>query len=100
MPDPYFPTRLVLSSLLSQAPPDLLQVNLSTPNTINNLSRFPNGRRIQDQPVDFFLMFLNDFEPINDNIDPNELPPVLTFPFLHPPHQPLFSNAVDDRTRN
>lgn len=80
---------------------DLLQLDLSIPNTGTNFAAaFPNGRRVHDDTVDYVLTRVNHGGTLGDNVTANELPPNFTFPFLAPPHQPLFNDSVDDRTRN
>jgi hypothetical protein len=98
--DPPEPSVVALSKLIL-AHGDLLQLDLSIPNTGTNLAAaFPNGRRVLDDAVAYVLTQVNHGATLDDNVSANELPPNPTFPYLAPPHQPLFTDAVDDRTRN
>jgi hypothetical protein len=98
--DPPEPSVVALSKLII-AHGDLLQLDLSIPNTGTNLAAaFPNGRRVHDDTVDYVLTSVNHSATLGDNVNSNELPPNFTFPFLALPHQPLFNGSVDDRTRN
>lgn len=98
--DPPEPSVVALSKLVL-AHGDLIQLDLSIPNTGTNLAAaFPNGRRVQDDTVSYVLTQVNHGATLDDNVPANELPPNLSFPFLALPHQPLFTDNVDDRTRN
>jgi hypothetical protein len=98
--DPPEPSFIALANLII-AHGDLLQLDLSIPNTGTNLAAaFPNGRRLHDDTVDYILTQVNHGAPLGDNVPANELPPNFSFPFLALPHQPLFNDSVDDRTRN
>lgn len=98
--DPPEPSVVSLSKLVL-AHGDLIQLDLSIPNTGTNLAAaFPNGRRPQDDTVGYVLTQVNHGATLDDNVSGNELPPNLSFPFLPLPHQPLFTDSVDDRTRN
>jgi Domain of unknown function (DUF4331) len=98
--EPPEPSVVALSKLVI-AHGDLLQLDLSIPNTgTNPAAAFPNGRRVHDDTVAYVLTAVNHSATLDDNVHTNELPPNLAFPFLAPPHQPLFTDTVDDRTRN
>jgi hypothetical protein len=98
--DPPEPSVVALSKLVI-AHGDLLQLDLSTPNTGTNFAAaFPNGRRVHDDTADYVLTQINHGATLGDNVPSNELPPNFLFPFLALPHQPLFNDIVDDRTRN
>ena len=80
---------------------DLLQLDLSIPNTgTNSAAAFPNGRRLHDDTTDYVLTAVNHSATLGDNVNANEFPPNFTFPFLPLPHQPVYTGDVDDRTRN
>ncbi|HYY41100.1 MAG TPA: DUF4331 family protein, partial [Pyrinomonadaceae bacterium] len=68
-----------------------------------NYAGFPNGRRPGDDVVDTLLFFIAN-QPaggITDNVNTNELPIPLTFPFFPSPHQPRPAGAgAEDQTRN
>lgn len=98
--EPPEPSVVALSKLVL-AHGDLLQLDLSIPNTGTNIgAAYPNGRRVTDDTADYVLTQINHSATLGDNVPANELPPNFSFPFLAPPHQPLFNDIVDDRTRN
>lgn len=95
--------------LASVGVPDILRLNLATPNTslgfgeritTPNYTGFPNGRRPGDDTIDTLLYFItNQALLTGDNVNSNEVPIPNAFPFFAPPHQPLENPAVD-LTRN
>ena len=88
---------------------DYLRLNLSTPNTSLGFGErattpgytgFPNGRRPGDDTIDVLLYFIsNQALTMGDNVNSNEVPLGMAFPFFAPPNQPLENPAVDN-TRN
>ncbi|HEX8178697.1 MAG TPA: DUF4331 family protein [Pyrinomonadaceae bacterium] len=92
---------------------DMLRLNLNTANpslgqgeeiySTANYAGFPNGRRPGDDVVDTLLFFIAN-QPaggITDNVNSNEVPIPLTFPFFPSPHQPRpAGTGAEDQTRN
>lgn len=95
--------------LASVGVPDILRLNLSTPNTSVGFGErittpgytgFPNGRRPGDDTIDTLLYLItNQAILMGDNVNSNEVAIPNSFPFLPPPNQPLENPAVDN-TRN
>jgi hypothetical protein len=95
--------------LASVGVPDLLRLNLATPNTSLGFGErvttpgytgFPNGRRPGDDTIDVLLYFIsNQGLLMGDNVNSNDVAIPNSFPFLPPPNQPLENPAVDN-TRN
>ncbi|MGI9106317.1 MAG: DUF4331 family protein [Pyrinomonadaceae bacterium] len=89
---------------------DQLRLNLNTANTslgfretiqTAGYTGFPNGRRPYDDVVDVLLFFIANQQPITDNANENEVPPLNEFPFFPPPQQPRPSGTgAEDNTRN
>ena len=80
---------------------DLLQLDTS----ISNLGSpagagYPNGRRLADDTVDFFLTLANHGATVSDGVN-NSGGLSASFPFLRTPNQPLATGSgTDDATRN
>ena len=83
---------------------DFLRLNLNIPNSGfgagGSPDAFPNGRRLHDDVIDIILLLVNNNNLLVDHVDANDVPFRAQFPFLAPSQQPLFHDAVDDRTRN
>ena len=85
---------------------DMLHLDVSIPNSgpgggHNPAASFPNGRRLRDDTIDILLNIItNGALTTGDNVDANDVPLGNTFPFLAPPHQPLATGVIDDKTRN
>jgi hypothetical protein len=98
-----------ISVLASVGVPDILRLNLATPNTSLGFGErittpgytgFPNGRRPGDDTIDTLLYFItNQALLTGDNVNANEVAIPNSFPFMPPPNQPLENPAVDN-TRN
>lgn len=98
-----------INILASVAVPDILRLNLATPNTSVGFGErittpgytgFPNGRRPGDDTIDTLLYFItNQAILMGDNVNSNEVPIPNTFPFMPITNQPLENPAVDN-TRN
>jgi len=99
------PTNIGILASVAVASGDYLRLNLSTPNTSLGFGErattpgytgFPNGRRPGDDTVDVLLYFItNQGLTMGDNVNSNEVPIPVSFPFFAPPHQPLENPAVD-----
>jgi hypothetical protein len=86
---------------LAIAKGDLLVLDTSINNTgTNSQAAFPNGRRLQDDTVDYILTKLNHQNTLSDGVNASDMPLSATFPYLGLPHAPLFNTNVDDSTRN
>ncbi|HEY2144314.1 MAG TPA: DUF4331 family protein [Candidatus Udaeobacter sp.] len=85
---------------------DFLHLNVSVPNSgagggHNAAASFPNGRRLRDDVIDILLNIITNGAIVTgDNVNANDVPFGNTFPFLAPPHQPLATGVIDDKTRN
>ena len=96
--------------LASVGVPDLLRLNLGTPNTSLGFGErittpgytgFPNGRRPGDDTIDTLLYFItNQALLMGDNVNSNDVAIPNSFPFLPPPNQPRENPVLDDGTRN
>jgi len=94
--------------LASVGVPDLLRLNLATPNTSVGFGErittpgytgFPNGRRPGDDTIDTLLYLItNQALLMGDNVNSNEVPIPNVFPFLAPPFHPLENPMVDPTT--
>jgi hypothetical protein len=85
---------------------DFLRLDVSIPNSgtgggHNPAASFPNGRRLRDDTIDILLNIISNGAIVTgDNVNANDVPLGNTFPFLAPPHQPLATGVIDDKTRN
>jgi len=85
---------------------DFLRLDVSIPNSgpgggHNPAASFPNGRRLRDDVIDILLNIITNGAIVTgDNVNANDVPLGNTFPFLAPPHQPLGTGVIDDKTRN
>ncbi len=84
---------------------DILRLNVTTANTgtgggNNAAAAFPNGRRLRDDVIDTLLFFINNRQPLGDNVNANDVAFRDTFPFVAAPIHPLPPGTTDDRTRN
>jgi hypothetical protein len=85
---------------------DFLRLDVSIPNSGpggggNQAASFPNGRRLRDDVIDILLNIITNGAIVSgDNVNANDVPLGNTFPFLAPPHQPLATGVIDDKTRN
>src|SRR5262245_18965351 len=83
---------------------DILRLNLNQANSgpgggNNTGAGFPNGRRLADDTIDTILFFVANRNPLGDNVNANDVPLRITFPFFALSQQPRDS-GVDDNTRN
>jgi hypothetical protein len=60
---------------------------------------FPNGRRLRDDTIDFYLTALAG-GTLGDGVDANDVALRDEFPFLAEPQQPRANGVIDDNTRN
>jgi hypothetical protein len=98
-------TNIGILASVAVANGDFLRLNMATPNTSLGFGErattpgyvgFPNGRRPGDDTVDVLLYFITNMGITQgDNVNSNEVPIPVTFPFFAPPHQPLESPTVD-----
>ena len=85
---------------------DFLRLDVSIPNSGpggggNQAASFPNGRRLRDDVIDILLNIISNGAIVSgDNVNANDVPLGNAFPFLAPPHQPLATGVIDDKTRN
>jgi hypothetical protein len=88
---------------------DFLRLDTAQPNTSLGFGErattvgyngFPNGRRPGDDTVDVISYYVtNQALTMIDNVNSNDVPIPVAFPFFAPPQQPRDS-GVDDNTRN
>ncbi len=80
---------------------DLLILDTSIVNTGTNAqAAFPNGRRVQDDVIDYILTKINHQTTLSDGVNASDTTLPATFPYLGLPHSPRFDTNTDDSTRN
>lgn len=102
-------TNIGILAQVAVARGDFVRVDLNIPNANvgqpdangnRDAAGFPNGRRFGDDVVDTLLFFMNNQQPLSDNVNLPDVPYRAAFPYIAPPHQPFPAGTIDDRTRN
>jgi len=84
---------------------DFLRLDTSIANSgpgggTNPGAGFPNGRRLRDDVVDVLSFFINNQQPLGDNVNGNDVPLGDVFPFLAPQQTARPNGTIEDNTRN
>ena len=79
---------------------DMLRLNLAIRNAglgggTNPEAAYPNGRRPQDDVIDYLITLVNNRVQLGDGVDRNEVAFRGSFPYFASPHQPLPAGSAD-----